>query len=85
MTGTGVTDLTVVRDGTTALRDVTLEAADGELLVVLGASGSGKSTLLRILAGLEHRDPAGCSSGVATSPPCRPGSGGSRWSSRRPR
>jgi multiple sugar transport system ATP-binding protein len=54
MTGTGVERVTVVRDGTTLLRDVTLQAADGELLVVLGSSGSGKSTLLRALAGLDE-------------------------------
>ena len=54
MTGTGVERLTVVRNGTTLLRDVTLQAADGELLVVLGASGSGKSTLLRAMAGLDE-------------------------------
>ena len=54
MTGTGVERVTVVRDGTTVLRDVTLQAADGELLVVLGSSGSGKSTLLRALAGLDE-------------------------------
>ncbi len=36
-----------------ALRAVDLEAADGELLAVLGPSGSGKSTLLRVVAGLE--------------------------------
>jgi multiple sugar transport system ATP-binding protein len=53
MGDTGWERVTVVRDGTTALRDVTLRAADGELLVVLGASGSGKSTLLRVLAGLD--------------------------------
>ena len=54
MTGTGVERVTVVRGGTTVLRDVTLQAADGELLVVLGTSGSGKSTLLRALAGLDE-------------------------------
>jgi multiple sugar transport system ATP-binding protein len=53
ITGTGVTGVTVDRDGTTVLRNVTLEAADGELMVVLGSSGSGKSTLLRVLAGLQ--------------------------------
>src|SRR4051812_19284515 len=56
MTGTGVTDVSVVRAGTTLLRHVTLQAAEGELLVVLGASGSGKSTLLRVLAGLDAVD-----------------------------
>ena len=32
--------------------DVSLEVADGELFVLLGASGSGKSTILRMIAGL---------------------------------
>ncbi|SNS85960.1 multiple sugar transport system ATP-binding protein [Geodermatophilus saharensis] len=54
MADTGVEGVTVVRGGTTVLRDVTLLAADGELLVVLGPSGSGKSTLLRAVAGLDE-------------------------------
>jgi multiple sugar transport system ATP-binding protein len=37
----------------TAIRDLDLEAADGELLVLVGPSGSGKSTALRLAAGLE--------------------------------
>ena len=52
MNGTGLQGVTVRRGGVTVLRDVTLSAADGELLVVLGPSGSGKSTLLRVMAGL---------------------------------
>src|SRR5580698_10602546 len=39
-----------------ALRGVTLEARDGEFVVLLGPSGCGKSTLLRIIAGLEDPD-----------------------------
>jgi sulfate/thiosulfate transport system ATP-binding protein len=39
-----------------ALRDVSIEVADGALTALLGPSGSGKSTLLRIIAGLETPD-----------------------------
>jgi multiple sugar transport system ATP-binding protein len=39
--------------GHVAVPDLTLEIADGELLVLVGPSGSGKSTVLRLIAGLE--------------------------------
>ncbi|WP_280433723.1 ABC transporter ATP-binding protein [Nocardia brasiliensis] len=42
---------------TYAVREVSLDIADGEFLVLLGPSGCGKSTLLRMIAGLE--DPTG--------------------------
>jgi multiple sugar transport system ATP-binding protein len=40
-------------NGQVAVRGVTLDIADGELLVLVGPSGSGKSTVLRLIAGLE--------------------------------
>src|SRR5205814_2022288 len=44
----------VYPNGYVAARDLSLEAADGELLVLVGPSGSGKSTVLRLMAGLER-------------------------------
>ncbi len=36
-----------------ALRDITLQIADGEFFVLLGETGAGKTTMLRVIAGLE--------------------------------
>ena len=40
-------------DDTVAVRDLTVEIADGEFLVLVGPSGCGKTTALRMLAGVE--------------------------------
>jgi ABC-type sugar transport system ATPase subunit len=40
--------------GRVAVRSVSLEIPDGELMVLVGPSGSGKSTVLRLIAGLEE-------------------------------
>jgi ABC-type sugar transport system ATPase subunit len=43
----------VFAGGHAAVRDLTLEVIDGELMVLVGPSGCGKSTVLRLIAGLE--------------------------------
>jgi multiple sugar transport system ATP-binding protein len=43
-------------EGAAAVRGLSLDIADGELLVLLGPSGCGKTTALRMLAGLEDPD-----------------------------
>src|SRR5687767_1843380 len=43
----------VYPNGHEACRDLSLEVADGELMVLVGPSGCGKSTALRMVAGLE--------------------------------
>ncbi len=48
-----LSDVTVRYGDTTAVDDVSLDLATGQVLAVLGPSGCGKSTLLRAVAGLE--------------------------------
>ncbi|HEX6328696.1 MAG TPA: ATP-binding cassette domain-containing protein [Jiangellaceae bacterium] len=40
-------------DGFTAVKDINLDIADGEFMILVGPSGCGKSTLLRMIVGLE--------------------------------
>src|SRR5690606_33936588 len=39
-----------------ALRELSLDIADGEFFVLLGPTGAGKTTTLRLIAGLERAD-----------------------------
>ena len=41
-------------DGTEALKELSIDIADGELVIFVGPSGCGKSTALRMIAGLER-------------------------------
>src|SRR5216110_1817195 len=43
----------VYPDGTKAVKELDLEIADGELVVLVGPSGCGKTSALRMVAGLE--------------------------------
>ena len=47
-----VTGVTRAYGSHTAIQDVSLRVADGELVTIVGPSGSGKSTLLRCMGGL---------------------------------
>jgi multiple sugar transport system ATP-binding protein len=44
----------VYPDGTRAVRKLSLEVPDGEIIVLVGPSGCGKTTALRMVAGLEE-------------------------------
>jgi multiple sugar transport system ATP-binding protein len=41
-------------DGTEAVKGITFDVADGELMIFVGPSGCGKTTALRMIAGLEE-------------------------------
>jgi ABC-2 type transport system ATP-binding protein len=60
----GASGLTKRYGERTALRDVSFEAAAGELVAIIGPNGAGKTTLLSILAGIQRPD-----AGSVTRPP----------------
>jgi multiple sugar transport system ATP-binding protein len=68
-------------DGFEAVKDLNLDVADGELMILVGPSGSGKSTALRMVAGLEDIT-AGELKITRSSTTVRPRTGTSRWCSR---
>lgn len=45
------------------MRDLSLDIANGEFVVLLGPTGAGKTTTLRLIAGLEHPDQGSVSIG----------------------
>lgn len=69
-------------DGALAVKDVDLEIADGEFVILVGPSGCGKSTTLNMIAGLEDITEAPCASGTASSTTWLPRTATSPWCSR---
>src|SRR3984893_10548722 len=55
MAAVAVNEIRKTFGGVNAVNGVSLEARDGEFMVLLGPSGCGKTTLLRIIAGLEKQ------------------------------
>ena len=47
-----VADLRVSYDGIPALRGISFDVPDGEIVTLIGANGAGKSTTLRALSGI---------------------------------
>ena len=70
------------RDGTVAVRDLDLEIADGEFMILVGPSGCGKTTLLRMIAGLEAITAGEIEIGDRVVNDLTPATATSRWSSR---
>ena len=64
----------------TALRDVSLNLNQGEVLGLLGDNGAGKSTLIKILCGY-HRPTAGASCSTARRSSSARSSTRARWGS----
>ena len=56
MTMLEVANLALSFSGVRALRGVTLEVAEGELLGIIGPNGSGKSTLFNVVSGIYAPD-----------------------------
>ena len=54
MASVSIRDVWKLYGKTAAVKELNLEAQDGEFLCVLGPSGCGKSSTLRMLAGLEQ-------------------------------
>src|SRR6516164_11074398 len=55
MAAVAVNEIRKTFGGVNAVNGISLEARDGEFVVLLGPSGCGKTTLLRIIAGLEKQ------------------------------
>ena len=69
-------------DGFEAVKDMSLDVADGEFMILVGPSGCGKSTALRMIAGLEDITEGELRIGDGSSTSSRRRTATSRWCSR---
>ena len=69
-------------DGFEAVKNMSLDVADGEFIVLVGPSGCGKSTALRMIAGLEDITEGELKIGGGSSISSRRRNATSRWCSR---
>ena len=72
----------VFADGYEAVKDMNLDIADGEFMILVGPSGCGKSTALRMIAGLEDISEGELKIDGETVNDRRPRTATSPWSSR---
>lgn len=52
----GLANISLAFGGVTALRDVSLDVAEGEIRAIIGPNGAGKSSLLNVVSGLYQPD-----------------------------
>jgi len=72
----------VYENGFHAVKDLSVDIAEGEFMVLVGPSGCGKSTALRMIAGLEDITSGILRIGGRRPTTRRPRNGTSPWSSR---
>jgi multiple sugar transport system ATP-binding protein len=78
-----LTDIDKVYDnGFHAVKDLSIDVADGEFLVLVGPSGCGKTTALRMIAGLEDITDGTLTIGGKVMNDVAPASATSPWCSR---
>jgi branched-chain amino acid transport system ATP-binding protein len=49
-----VNDITVHYQKVDAIRNISIEVAEGEIVTLIGSNGAGKTTTLRTISGLNH-------------------------------
>jgi multiple sugar transport system ATP-binding protein len=72
----------VYENGFHAVKDMDMDVADGEFMVLVGPSGCGKTTTLRMVAGWRTSPAGRCASAGRSSTTRPPRNATSQWCSR---